>query len=623
MVIFVLDGLISTLHLARTRRESPLDPENIDFIQKRLGSVALTEPSNPTGFIPKRLVDVGTTLNACPALVTLERPSDIKYATLSYCWGSPADAAKQLRTTTTNLEKYQRGLPQDEMPPIILDAVAICRALDIRYIWIDALCIVQGSDGDWEEQSCQMCEIFGNSYLTICAAASRSCLEGILETRQPPVLTLGHASVDGSKTGGLYSLRPAPFESNGIERYSIGHAAPLVQDLACSAWTQRGWVYQEKCLSLRKLYVGRNQIHLHIGDSVVSENGHAEDVSRQDPRLHRDWPKNVTLGYLAQHRHVRDYWYELVEQVASLQWTQRLDVFPSISGLASRFQDFINSPYLAGLWADDLHCGLLWQPGEVSLASPGNTMPGRLGTLRELLDGLRGVSSELAPSWSWAGRQPGRCTFAISTRQNLRCRVRTHLRREFDLLESRVELKSPLSPLGRLRYASLHLSGRTIVPRIMIPSARSHGENYLVSLGQDGMLATLFLDWGKRNKLPKDIEDEARAPLLMLLVSSCCAEPSLATDQAGMSTDLHARSRLAFKSKYGLSFLNSEQLEDAAGSSCRLCADQDALRDIWGLVIHPASRPGTYLRVGMFVSRADQGGMLLFEGSTRRTVELL
>ena len=591
-----------------------MDPNNLVFVLEHLESTASTKHSISNGFIPKRLVDVGTGPDACPTLVTPEYSSDTKYATLSYCWGPPDDAAKQLKTTTANLEDHQKGLPQDAMPPIIRDAVVICRALGIRHIWIDALCIVQGSDGDWEEQSFQMCEIFGNSYLTICAAASRSCLEGILETRQPPSLTLGHASVGGLAVKGLYSLRPTPYESSPIQRYSIEAAAPLVQDLAFSAWTQRGWVYQEKCLSLRKLYFGKNQIHLQIGDVIFSENGCVEDIGRSDQHFHRDWPKNVTVGYLEQHGHVRNYWHDVVEQVALLQWTVRLDIFPSISGLAKRFKGFIDSPYLAGLWTDDLHYGLIWTPGEPTPISYEVTPSSRPDSLSDLLDELRSVSSQVAPSWSWASRRRGRCAFVIRTRKN------AHLRREFDLLESRVQLENPANPFGRLRHASLHLSGRMIVPRIMEGRRRPGGDYHFFSPGRDGQMAEVFIDWGRRNIRRKEIEAEAQAPLVMFLISSCCVEPLLASDGDATPTDLRARSQSVYGPAYGQRLLNSE---DVTGSNCRLCADQEAPRDIWGLLIHPTNCPGTYFRVGIFVSKADQGGMLLFEGSTRCTIELV
>lgn len=67
------------------------------------------------------------------------------------------------------------------MTPVLKDAIIACRTLGIRYIWIDALCILQDDHNDCEEQSYQMSRIFGESWLTTCATASSSCLEGFLE----------------------------------------------------------------------------------------------------------------------------------------------------------------------------------------------------------------------------------------------------------------------------------------------------------------------------------------------------------------------------------------------------------------------------------------------------------
>jgi hypothetical protein len=62
------------------------------------------------------------------------------YATLSYCWG---EAQKFMLLTTTVLEAWTERLPIEHLPQSSQDAIEVTRALGIRYLWIDALCILQ------------------------------------------------------------------------------------------------------------------------------------------------------------------------------------------------------------------------------------------------------------------------------------------------------------------------------------------------------------------------------------------------------------------------------------------------------------------------------------------------
>lgn len=75
--------------------------------------------------------------------------------------------------------------------------------------------------------------------------------------------------------------------------------------------------------------------------------------------------------------------------------------------------------------------------------------------------------------------------------------------------------------------------------------------------------------------------------------------------------------------RYRASFLADNLAEETARANCRFCSDTDRRRDAWGLFLHPASRPGTYYCVGIFVSRAEQAGDSLFQGANLQTVELI
>ncbi|KAK1715946.1 heterokaryon incompatibility protein [Colletotrichum lupini] len=115
--------------------------------------------------LPTRVIDVGINDHAVPCLVE-SRGASGAYAALSYCWGDPA-SHPAFKTTLLNFAAHQDAMPCADMPPTLRDAVAITRNLGLRYLWIDALCIIQGDAQDWAREAGRMCEVYSNATVTI------------------------------------------------------------------------------------------------------------------------------------------------------------------------------------------------------------------------------------------------------------------------------------------------------------------------------------------------------------------------------------------------------------------------------------------------------------------------
>jgi hypothetical protein len=96
-------------------------------------------------FTPTRLVDLGDLKTANnPRLVTT-RPVDEPYVALSHLWGREGLPI----TTLSNLNDHSQVIAMDTLSETIKDAMHIVKRLGLRYLWIDALCIVQDSKEDW------------------------------------------------------------------------------------------------------------------------------------------------------------------------------------------------------------------------------------------------------------------------------------------------------------------------------------------------------------------------------------------------------------------------------------------------------------------------------------------
>ncbi|KAH7079380.1 heterokaryon incompatibility protein-domain-containing protein [Paraphoma chrysanthemicola] len=159
-----------------------------------------------------------------------------RYAALSYTSGDK----KQCCLTRRNLKRLEQvnslDDPDSALTPTAIDFMEVCGTLQIRHLWIDALCIIQDDVQGKHAQIENMHQVYGNAYLTIVAAS---------ETRQPggdtcdlqPTLP-GLAGVSISRSPGriiinvdaiAYSIRPAdPFNF-------------LYRVLGQSHWFSRGW----------------------------------------------------------------------------------------------------------------------------------------------------------------------------------------------------------------------------------------------------------------------------------------------------------------------------------------------------------------------------------------------
>ncbi|KAH6696567.1 heterokaryon incompatibility protein-domain-containing protein [Leptodontidium sp. MPI-SDFR-AT-0119] len=126
---------------------------------------------------PARLID----LEAFPKdfeeakLIRVEK-LNLLYATLSYCWGDMMPEGST--TTMSNIHRREERMESTGLPQTLRDAFTVTRALGIRYLWVDALCIIQDSREDWELESSKMASIYSNSLVSVAAELSQHCLDG-------------------------------------------------------------------------------------------------------------------------------------------------------------------------------------------------------------------------------------------------------------------------------------------------------------------------------------------------------------------------------------------------------------------------------------------------------------
>ncbi|KAI1825624.1 HET-domain-containing protein [Xylaria intraflava] len=197
----------------------------------------------------------------------------VEYIALSYVWGKDY----QLRTTSHTIQEFKRRLASDSdtadvLPKTVQDAVIVTRALGYRFLWVDALCIIQDSPADLDVQLAQMDRIYGLSVLTIVARGSTSSNSGLSGISLPRNMLKGaHAEValNNGLSVGLWDLQC--YEK---------HAATHDESADNRFYIWRGWTFQEQILSTRNLELGPKRMSFSCGrKSEPHEHGYPEQRS--------------------------------------------------------------------------------------------------------------------------------------------------------------------------------------------------------------------------------------------------------------------------------------------------------------------------------------------------------
>ena len=128
-----------------------------------------------------RIIDVQNVAKNLRLLEVDEIPADARYMTLSHCWGDPEQ--KPLTLTLDTLTAFKISIPWTDLPKIFADTIIFTRNMEVRYLWIDSLCIIQDYADDWATQSSVMCEVYSGSYLNLVATGVADSRGGLFSFR--------------------------------------------------------------------------------------------------------------------------------------------------------------------------------------------------------------------------------------------------------------------------------------------------------------------------------------------------------------------------------------------------------------------------------------------------------
>ncbi|KAI1330697.1 heterokaryon incompatibility protein-domain-containing protein [Xylariaceae sp. FL0255] len=219
---------------------------------KGLSMKQLENPEQPRHF---RVIDTRSLRIVMPR-------GQVDYAALSYMWQPGKTDHIELRRD--NLEQLQatNGLASVSIPRIIQGAVFLCQKLGQRYLWVDRLCIVQDDTKSKHDQIRGMDQIYSRARFTIVAALNDKNdlgLPGIYGCPRNSAWTATHR----------YNVEGNVFKSNGTDRVVDG-----------CLWDRRGWTFQERILSKRRVYISDSHVIYECPSGQVSEEQSVEAALR-------------------------------------------------------------------------------------------------------------------------------------------------------------------------------------------------------------------------------------------------------------------------------------------------------------------------------------------------------
>ncbi|EPE25117.1 hypothetical protein GLAREA_11698 [Glarea lozoyensis ATCC 20868] len=291
----------------------------------------------------------------------VEAPPRCRYFALSYVWGT----SWTFRCTTeiaTGLHK-ENSLRDFDIPITIRDAMNLVSRAGEKYLWVDAVCIIQDDELDKFEQIKQMDRIYSRATATLIAAGGHGLSSGIPGMRnESRVIYQGPVKIDKN----LYLKKLVEHSKDG----QTGH----------SLWNTRAWTFQEEVLSRRTIIFTRAQTYWTCGTSSWSEEMIPSSIV--GPEASERFPREFSMEAFS--RYVTEY--------SSRHLTLQEDALFAISAVLRRIGFLNNVSFHWGL--PHLHFGkaLCWRGTKV-----------RREAACQIVTEKERMRYVPFPSWSWLG----------------------------------------------------------------------------------------------------------------------------------------------------------------------------------------------------------------------------
>jgi len=416
--------------------ENPLQDAGLSsargMIKNCLSSHTICRPQKPTT-LPKRVLDVGQDSNTIAlhesAWNEVEKKHERgEYTALSYIRSSEATP----QTTKQNLQSHVQNVPWSTLPKLFQDAVLLTRALGIRYIFIDALCLLQDDDQALLEESLQTHHVFTNAFLTIAATSAPSPTHPLFPPK-PASFEIQATDTNNNPLATIYIREQpshytfkAPFdEASHMNDWELPFGNMSERANVDTPLSKDAWAYTQRLLSPRVLHFTAEEMILECRESWTCECGRISDAAfdaRCTDSIKQDFARVVcdalgpangvnvssqalastsTSATPAQRNTALHLWTYIVTEFTTRHTPSPTHILPAIAPLARALSAAVGSGYIAGHFTCST-LSLLWYPNP----NPNTTS----ATTRTDL-----------PTWSWSSCAGAPIHFDMHSAMDLAC----------------------------------------------------------------------------------------------------------------------------------------------------------------------------------------------------------
>ncbi|KAF2280703.1 HET-domain-containing protein [Westerdykella ornata] len=356
--------------------------------QRVSGSVQIDPYHSP---LPTRVVEITRENNQQRLYLRQTEGLNGAYITLTHRWN---EFTGKCITTTSNYEERLLGGDFGELPQLFRDALTIAEKLNIKFIWIDSICIIQQGDNlaDWRREAPKMAQYYQFSVFTL-AGTAEDMTGGLLQPYPrdsvpwaSKLVRLPYRDKAGAVAGDFYAyIRRVPL---------VGEYMDQVRS---SILFRRGWILQEWLLSKRLLWYTPNGLFFECQQELPRSYDQAQIAfGRAGAELQAHLQLKASFHF--SNSDILSFWYHALEVYSGQHLTKpELDRILAVGGLAkevaqiladperlaSRENEAQNEVYVAGLWLRDIYHGLLWEKEHHASEQDTKTV-------------------DKTPSWSWA-----------------------------------------------------------------------------------------------------------------------------------------------------------------------------------------------------------------------------
>ncbi|KAK3677345.1 hypothetical protein LTR78_002883 [Recurvomyces mirabilis] len=387
------------------------------------------------------------------------------FVTLSHCWGHNV---QPILTTQNIEERCESGIPIDALPKTFQDAITVTEWFDVKWLWIDCLCIIQDSKEDWLREAKMMAPNYRQALFDISADAIEAGTSGLFQPRRAvDYLPLSFTATALDRT--------TRFTPCSVNQFAWIHDAPTFS---------RAWVHRERQLSRRILHFTDQQMIWEC--CATTGHGFASDMVPGEPLTSRpfgaDNKQHVHGLQLAgsggigrDESELHDSWDDVCHNISQKRLTVLTDMPIVLSTLAEDFAALLHNgdQYLAGLWRWTMPRNLLWKTDHHR-------------RLRQ--------SPYIAPTWSWMSTA---CSTTFDARKLGRSDI-VHDVAEFQSAD--LQYKNGNDAFGPLFRGVLTLRGylRSLQFTFDLPSAGKQIDPCSLSVFDNDRWRTVGPRWDKR-----------------------------------------------------------------------------------------------------------------------------